>query len=859
MTLLALMAALALAQEVPPRVVERAVPEFPAEAQQAGIDGPVTVQIDVDATGTITAVTVLSSPHSLLTLAAERAAWQLDVAPATIDGAAVDGILEYTFRFELMPSDADGPVASSTLHGVFLDEQGLGLAQVTVTMTDQASGVEHRFQTRDDGTFHANFLPAGSYIVRLDHPEYGLDMFEVDLEAGSVLKHTFEVFAASDDEIVVNGVRQWRDVQRGALEASESTTPGTYTLTRRDIEATPGALEDVNRAVHALPGVVSDSDMLATFNARGGSVTDVVYTLDGVPLNNPFHLAGFNSVFNPDMIQSVEFSAGAAPAHQPAGVSAVMAVDSWDGTPRQGAGNLDGSIDLSASSARVFLMGAVTPDERLTFAVAARRSYIESYFAVLKAVNVIDSAFAAPEYSELSGRIAWRVSDRHRLLLTALRSGDSLALVDSDDDSLVNFEGAFELSNNLSLVSLKHVYSTGERLEWSSVAAVVGDRSYLFQDLGASRSQEITSTRYFGRSDLRAEHGPFTFRTGVFASALVARAEGTVDDPAGLPAFYNGPIADHDVDQIELAESVPLPEVAVYAQEEWDGPVRLRAGVRATWAGLSDEILLSPRAGLSVPLPTGTIPKVAWGIYQQSPIDPRLLSPTTGNPDLKSETAHHLVVGVDQALPLPTEGDVGLLRVEGYYIDLDNVVVHADTDDGGPVFDNSGTGRSYGLDTMTMVKKGRFRGSVNWSVLWTERTNPRNTLLETTVSPVQDQRHTLGSSLEFAISPRWRGTIRYNFHTGRPVSRVAPTAAGLVTPTCINCDQLGNFHQFDTRVEWRKAFRHHRLSFYAELLNVTNFASDFVPIVEVEEDGSTTESMFSHLPLRPFIGTRSDF
>ncbi len=171
----------------------------------------------------------------------------------------------------------------------------------------------------------------------------------------------------------------------------------------------------------------------------------------------------------------------------------------------------------------------------------------------------------------------------------------------------------------------------------------------------------------------------------------------------------------------------------------------------------------------------------------------------------------------------------------------------------------AGLGRNQGLDTMVAARMGRFHGMASYSLLFTERTNPLNVAFSQTYEPLQDQRHTLASTLEYQLTPRWRLTTRYAFHTGRPVSQVEPTGdEDKVSLSCLNCDRLGPTHQLDLRAEWRKAMKRYRLSVYAEVLNITNFKSDFVPIAEVV-GGQVEMSMFSHLPIRPFLGVRADF
>ena len=227
-------------------------------------------------------------------------------------------------------------------------------------ITVRGGGETLRFTSDADGLFRATFLPSGSYEVIVEYPGFETSLYTFDVDDGEVLQRSFPIFPEGTYTIVVTGEATWREIERAPLEPNVNAQTGAYTLTRRDIEANPGSLEDVSRAVHSLPGIVSDGDMVATFNARGGETTDVVFMLDRVPLTNPFHLAGFNSLFNPDLISTVDFYAGTAPADVPAATSAVLAVRSTSAIRAvlvQDAFEMDGALDISASSMRVMLMG----------------------------------------------------------------------------------------------------------------------------------------------------------------------------------------------------------------------------------------------------------------------------------------------------------------------------------------------------------------------------------------------------------------------------------------------------------------------------------------------------------------------
>ncbi len=407
----------------------------------------------------------------------------------------------------------------------------------------------------------------------------------------------------------------------------------------------------------------------------------------------------------------------------------------------------------------------------------------------------------------------------------------------------------------------RNLEAMGEGTELRSTTAWTQDQAYMLRDLGGIFEQDIRTHRWFGRTDLTLNRGRHVAMVGGDVSYLLVRSRGSVEDRRLTPTWGNTPLAEYETSLVDLSGDMDWAEASGYVQDTWEGPVRVRVGGRATWSGLTEEMQLSPRAGVSLPLPTGTVPKVSWGIYHKVPHDPRYFDPEIGNPDLTAERAVHYVLGLDQGFPLPIEGAGGLLRVEAYRIDLENLIVSPDalsSIQAGTSYTNDGSGRNRGIDSMLGMRAGRFQGMATYSVLQATRTNPLHSELATSYSPAQDQRHTLGVTLEYQLTPAWRVTGRYSFHTGRPVSSIEQTAGEQFVVTGVNDQRLGNFHNVDARAEWRKAKDTYRLSVYVEVLNVANFKSDFIPIASVE-DGERVDSMLYHLPLRPFMGVRADF
>ncbi len=837
-------------------------PIYPTAAVQDKVGGTVVLRLAVDAEGRVTEVTVTQPVRADVDAAAVAAARLLSFAPATDDaGAPVPATVDFAFSFGLQHADETGNSAPASLRIRVVDGDGLDVPNVALHLTGPGTAVRD-LNVGADGTATVPFLSSGRWKVTLSHPAFAPAGLEVDVHGGENRELVVELVSNGPaEEIVVYASRHnWREVKRAERKPDLEPTTGVYELTRRDIESTPGALEDVNRAVHKLPGVASDGDVLSSFSVRGFTSGEVVFLLDRVPLDNPYHLAGFNSLFNPDMVKKVRFHASAAPAEYPDTTSAVLDIQSWDGAPKDDARDLDGSVDLSMSTVRGLVMGPI--GDNFTFAVAARRSYLEAYFGVMQALDLLDTAIAAPEYDEVSARAAWRPAG-HRFLLTLMRASDSLALVDSEDTSTFTIPGSFRLNDVLYLATVDHLAPVGARGSVQTTLSVSTDDSTMFRDFAGTADRTTHRLQLFGRSDLALGLGS-RHKLLVGASAMGRRTtfDGPVDDTRTLPTWAARPLADFGLPQLTLSQTDFSPTVSGYAEHRYGGddaettPLRTRTGLRATYVGRADELLLSPSAGVSVPLPSATIPKVSGGLYHHVVEDPLVIDPTYGNPDIRSEKAAHLVVGLDQGVPL---GQGSFVRVEGYYSWMWDLVVNPDVSSSAtPGYSNRGTGHNAGVDVIIATRWDRWEATFNAGWLSAERFNPLNEVYAKTTVPGHVQDLTLGVSAEVQVAPEWRLGARYDYHSGRPMSSVEVAGADTVALTGLNDEELSNFHQLDLRLEWRRAFLKMRWSVYMEVLNVTYAQNDFLPIVSVE-DGERVDTMLAHLPTRPFLGVRAEF
>lgn len=82
----------------------------------------------------------------------------------------------------------------------------------------------------------------------------------------------------------------------------------------RSIEALPSPFGDFTKILATLPGVVSNNELSSTYSVRGGNFDENLVYVNNIPIYRPFLISNGEqeglSFVNPDLVESVEFSAG---------------------------------------------------------------------------------------------------------------------------------------------------------------------------------------------------------------------------------------------------------------------------------------------------------------------------------------------------------------------------------------------------------------------------------------------------------------------------------------------------------------------------------------------------------------------
>ncbi|GHU39329.1 hypothetical protein FACS1894190_03410 [Spirochaetia bacterium] len=125
----------------------------------------------------------------------------------------------------------------------------------------------------------------------------------------------------ADDELVIEGTR---------VPQTTAKTGRSITLDSAEIKLTAeiGVIEDVMASIRLLPGVGYTGMFNAQPSIRGGTPGDMVASLDGFYIFNPYHWGGAFSIFDPKMVDNAQLYHGVFSARYGSSISGLLAITS---------------------------------------------------------------------------------------------------------------------------------------------------------------------------------------------------------------------------------------------------------------------------------------------------------------------------------------------------------------------------------------------------------------------------------------------------------------------------------------------------------------------------------------------------
>jgi TonB family protein len=810
-----------------PELLQFVEADYPPDALAQGLTGDVVLRLTIDATGVPTEVTVEQPAGHGFDEAAVAAAKRFRFRPAEVDGqpAPVQILYKYAFTLE---KQAPPPRPTGLLRGE-LREKGTRAPLVGFIVRIRETGDEA--VTDADGHFEVN-VPEGGVTLLFDDPEYYEAEDRETVKAGETteIRYALERRGTPSDEIVVTGKRVQKEVAR-------------RTVTLEEIRKIPGTGGDALKVVQNLPGVARAPFGAGLLVIRGSNPGDSGAVIERHFIPLAFHFGGLRSVFNSDLLESIDFypgNFGAEFGRFDGGI-----VDVRVRRPRTD--RVHGYVEADVFDAGFLVEGPL--GEHGAFAAAARRSYIDAILPAVVPSSADLDFVTAPRYYDYQLVYDWK-SGRDRVRTMLFGSDDALKFllskpVDVDPTVRGNFENTTRFYRLFGQWQRQVTDDVGHELSVS-----VGRNLLYFA--GASQvSFDLALWIATVRDDVSVRlDDHLTLRAGFDGEGSFGQVDVTAPFPPkeGTAGGQTTPLGTSK--RLHSSPDFTIYDPSVWAEAQAGiGPVLVVPGVRLDYDSRLDDFAIDPRVNARWAVTDGTTLKGGVGRYMQRP-QPDQSDPVFGNPDIGLEHSVHYTAGVEQKL-----GEAVSLDAQGFYKHLTDVVTRADQ----VQTLNQGEGRIYGLEVLLRHELvDRLFGWISYTLMRSERKDAPG-------EPWRrfdfDQTHILTVLAHYKLSNEWEVGARWRYVTGNPQT---PFHGGIYDsdadtyvpyPGAINSQRLPAFHQLDLRVDRRWVFDAWILTAYLEIQNAYNrqnpegFRYNF---------DYTARTVIPSLPIIPSFGLRGE-
>lgn len=224
------------------------------------------------------------------------------------------------------------------------------------------------------------------------------------------LAHRFDAILAA---ALIRSERPVRE-EHGALE-----------LHPADFGTTPVLLgvQDVLKRLVLEPGIQATTEGGTGLVVRGGDPGGNLVLLDGTPLYYPSHCFGYLSIFDPDLVRSVQVYKGHFPARYYGRASSVIDVENRDGAGDR----LHGQVGIGLVTDKLLLEGPL--GTRTTVLVNGRIVQTALVKGLLKAAEADADYF----FHDLYARITHRFSPQDRVFAAVYQGRDRMDLHPDSD------------------------------------------------------------------------------------------------------------------------------------------------------------------------------------------------------------------------------------------------------------------------------------------------------------------------------------------------------------------------------------------------------------------------------------------
>ena len=247
--------------------------------------------------------------------------------------------------------------------------EGVGINSALITLVETSQGT----YSDDKGFYTINNIKSGTYTLRISYIGFETQDLSVEVKDDKIIKRNVYLVPSSK---MMDEVRVSAEKIRKRKEVNISKT----VIQPKQLKRIPsvGGEPDLVQYLQVLPGVVFSGDQGGQLYIRGGSPVMNRVMLDGLTVYNPFHSIGLFSVFDSDILKSVDVYSAGFSAEYGGRISAIVDVKTRDGNKKKFAGK----INSSPFNSKILLEGPLKPYEvgqsSSSVIVSYKNSYLEN-------------------------------------------------------------------------------------------------------------------------------------------------------------------------------------------------------------------------------------------------------------------------------------------------------------------------------------------------------------------------------------------------------------------------------------------------------------------------------------------------
>jgi ferric enterobactin receptor len=262
------------------------------------------------------------------------------------------------------------------------------------------------------------------------------------------------------EELTVSGV--------GGTQNIRQLQTGVTSLSIKSVKKLPSLLGEVDviKGIMTLPGVTSVGEGATGFNVRGGGIDQNLILVEDAPIYNSSHLMGFVSIFNPDVVQRMEFYRGGVPAQYGGRTASVLQINLKD--PKTDKIAINGGIGLVSS--RLMVETPIIKDKMYAY-ISARGSYADYLFQILPDLNL---KATKTQFWDITGKMTYKMTEKDKLTWSVIGSNDAFKMA---GDSLAKVE----------------VNASSARFDWKSRASTLSWKRFFNNNFSTTLSAVYSS------------------------------------------------------------------------------------------------------------------------------------------------------------------------------------------------------------------------------------------------------------------------------------------------------------------------------------------------------------------------------